>query len=90
MLTSTVTDLAKHLVYDPDFNDDDPRYSRALNTIPRYHQPFHSRRFRSTGRRITWDHPQHRRRNRDCVAALPPVEGTVPRSESAEPVQQHS
>jgi sec-independent protein translocase protein TatA len=88
---STVTDFAKHLVYDPDFNDDDPNYRPAVAELPAAIHPSTVGASEVPGAEshgttlIASSEPVS-----TTVAALPPVEGTVPRSESNEPAQHHS
>ncbi len=93
-VTSSVTDLAKHMVYDPDFNDDDPSYQPRVE----YHPPATETPSTVGASEVpgaeshgtTPNHLEHGETATTAVAALPAVEGTVPRSESAEPAQQHS
>lgn len=88
---NTVTDLAKHLIYDPDFNDDEAHYAPAVHSSPAAMTPStvgasevpgaesHGTAETAPSEAVT-----------TAVLALPPVEGAVPRSESNEPAQQHS
>lgn len=99
-VTSSVTDLAKKMVYDPDFNDDDPNYQPRVE----YHPPATTTPStvgvsevpdaESHGTTPNGESSnagiEHGETVHTAVAALPPVEGTVPRSESTEPAQQHS
>jgi len=98
---STVTDFAKHLVYDPDFNDDDPNYRPAVAELPAAIHPStvgasevsgaesHGTTLIASSETASSESVSGDAVS-NAVAALPPVEGTVPRSESNEPVQQHS
>jgi sec-independent protein translocase protein TatA len=87
---STVTDLAKHLVYDPVFNDDGNQNPDA-HVAPAATTPSTVGASEVLGAEshgtteIASSEPTAM-----AVAALPPVEGTVPRSESNEPVEHHS
>lgn len=97
-----VTDLAKQMVYDPDFNDDDPNYQPRVE----YHPPAaltpstvgasevpgaesHGTTPTSNGAG-SHESAEHDETAHTAVAELPAAEGTVPRSESTEPAQQHS
>jgi sec-independent protein translocase protein TatA len=92
----TVTDLAKHLVYDPDFNDDDNGYTPVVHAAPAAITPSTVGASDVSGAE---SHGTSETASSEAasietagtiVATLPPVEGTVPRSESNEPAQQHS
>lgn len=90
---STVGDLTKHLNYetylDEDGNPisyDPPSRSSTASTTPSTVSASEVSGAESHGTTETaGDEHGH-----TAVAALPPVEGTVPRSESNEPAQQHS
>ena len=92
---STVTDLAKHLVYDPDFNDDGNE-SPAVHEIPAAINPSTVGASEVAGAeshgtpQIASGEAVSSQVESIIVTTLPPVEGTVPRSESNEPAQQHS
>jgi sec-independent protein translocase protein TatA len=83
---STVTELAKHLIYDPNFNDDGNQTSAAYvppaattpSTVSASEVP--GAESHGTTQIATSESTA------TAVAALPPVEGTVPRSESHEQV----
>lgn len=87
---STVADLAKHLIYDPNFNDDG-------NQNPAAHLPSATTTPSTVGASEVPGAESHgtseianSEATATAVAALPPVAGTVPRSESNEPVEHHS
>ncbi len=92
---STVADLAKHLVYDPDFNDDGNGTS-AVHEIPAAVNPSTVDASAVSGAeshgtpQIASGETVSSQVESIIVTTLPPVEGTVPRSESNEPAQQHS
>jgi TatA/E family protein of Tat protein translocase len=105
-VTSSVTDLAKQMVYDPNFNDDDPHYTPGYTPNVVHYSPAtetpstvgasavpgaESNGTTPTAHEDAASEPAHHESaSTTAVAALPPVEGTVPRSESTEPAQQHS
>lgn len=86
---STVTDLAKHLIYDPIVNDggnQTPAYVSPAATTPSTVGASEVLGAESHGTAEIADHEA----TATAVAALPPVAGTVPRSEPTEPVEHHS
>jgi sec-independent protein translocase protein TatA len=87
---STVTDLAKHLVYDPDFNDDEAQYAPAVHSSPAAITPSTVGASEVPGAESHGTAETAPSEAATAVLALPPVEGAVPRSESNEPAQQHS
>ena len=104
-VTSGVTDLAKQTVYDPDFNDDDPHYTPGYTPNVVHYPPAtetpstvgasavpgaESNGTTSAVHGEAASESSHNEVASTAVAALPPAEGTVPRSESTEPAQQHS
>ncbi len=87
---STVSELAKHLIYDPNFNDDG-------NQSPAAYVPPAATTPSTVGASEVPGAESHgtteiasSESTATAIAALPPVEGTVPRSESSEPVEHHS
>jgi sec-independent protein translocase protein TatA len=91
----SVADLAKHLIYDPDFNDDGNE-SPVVHAIPAAINPSTVGASEVTGAEshgtspTTGGEATSSEAASSTVATLSPVEGTVPRSESNEPAQQHS
>ncbi len=82
---STVSDLAKHLIYDSDVNESSHSTAAAI-------EPPAATTPSTVGASEVTGAESHGTAETESVAiaALPPVEGTVPRSESNEPAQQHS
>jgi sec-independent protein translocase protein TatA len=89
---NAVGDLAKHLDYDPNFNDDHGDYTPPARAIP----PAAINPSTVSASEVPGaeSHGTSETASSETattvVATLPPVEGTVPRSESTEPAQQHS
>lgn len=82
---STVNEIASHVNFDP-YNEDAVNYPPVVpHDIPAAINPS-----TVSASEVPGAESHGTTETASAVAALPPVEGTVPRSESTEPAQQHS